>query len=211
MPTGYTMKLEKDWNVARWLKQDVVRALGVTVCLRDEGDLTQEQILKALTPDDKESYYAKSVRESEAALNAALGKSKKAWAEERRDAIHEAEEQMQRNKREVAEKAIEYRAAVKKLQEFKTKAKTEAGKSVATFGLDQLAIVADEYEPMEFYSVHLSRLIEQSVAEYAASQIDGHRRSLENAKEMLAREENANRERLAFYKDLLAECDALLK
>ena len=59
MQTGYTADLEKDWDIKRWFKETLVRAFGVTVCLRDEplgldSDKIIEQACKVDTwHDDK--------------------------------------------------------------------------------------------------------------------------------------------------------------
>lgn len=43
----------KDFDVVKWLTEDVVRGFGVAVSLRDEKDLTSAEILKRLEIEDK--------------------------------------------------------------------------------------------------------------------------------------------------------------
>ena len=69
MPTGYTADLEnRKYDVKGWLKENVIRAMGVCVSLRDEGRMTVKDIKNALKKDLSEPYHTKRVRESKANL-----------------------------------------------------------------------------------------------------------------------------------------------
>lgn len=49
MATGYTHQLkEMKYNVDRWLKERLIRAMRVCVMLRDDGDMSEQDILKGL-------------------------------------------------------------------------------------------------------------------------------------------------------------------
>jgi hypothetical protein len=78
MPTGYTASLErKDFNLKRWLKEDIVRAFGVCMHVRDEGDMTEEALRESLKKRDEEKSlyedsFKKDVSEHEKYLNMPL-------------------------------------------------------------------------------------------------------------------------------------------
>ncbi len=207
MPTGYTSQLEQHWDVSRWFKQELVRALGVCVSMRDEDALTSEQILKRLEPSKEgESYYAKSLKESEEALNKALGNSRAYWANKQRNEIEELKKQQDRDKADLGQKAIEYKAALKSIINFQDRAKTEGGKAIAKFALEQLGLVKSEFEPSDYCGMQLARLINCSVADYAADQIAILKRRVVTARDCLVEEQAREKERLEFYKGLLEDC-----
>lgn len=69
MPTGYTADLEKrKYDVKGWLKENLIRAMGVCVTLRDDGSMTQNEILKALKPSKEEPYHEVQLREARGRL-----------------------------------------------------------------------------------------------------------------------------------------------
>ena len=55
MQSYYSKKLEdNNYDFKKWFIEDLVRQFGLTVCLRDEGDLSSENILEALKREDEE-------------------------------------------------------------------------------------------------------------------------------------------------------------
>lgn len=69
MPTGYTAKLEEmGYDVSRWLKENVVRAMGVCVTLRDNDDMTADEIAAALKKEKANSFHAKKLAKAQKAL-----------------------------------------------------------------------------------------------------------------------------------------------
>lgn len=68
MPTGYTAELEKNgYAVKKWIKESVVRAMGVCVTLRDNGSMSQKEIEQSLA-GESDSYYTKRLKEVEAGI-----------------------------------------------------------------------------------------------------------------------------------------------
>jgi len=68
MPTGYTSNLEtRNYDLKGWLKESVIRAMGVCVTLRDDSDLTEKEI-KTKLKKSGESYYEKALKESKQKL-----------------------------------------------------------------------------------------------------------------------------------------------
>lgn len=69
MPTGYTADLEaRNYDVKSWLKENVIRGMGVCIALRDHGKMTVEEIIGALKKDESESYHANKLKEAQQAL-----------------------------------------------------------------------------------------------------------------------------------------------
>lgn len=55
MPTGYTAQLQSsNYDIKTWLKEVVVRNFGITMSMRDDGDLTEQEIKDNL---NKDSYH----------------------------------------------------------------------------------------------------------------------------------------------------------
>jgi hypothetical protein len=69
MPTGYTADLEKrGYDIKSWLKESVIRAMGVCVTLRDNGTMSVQEILASLKEEEGDSYHSKKLKEAQAAL-----------------------------------------------------------------------------------------------------------------------------------------------
>lgn len=62
MATGYTHALkEMNYDVGRWLKESLIRGMGVCVVLRDEGDLAEEEIAAKLDRQSRDTYEERAL------------------------------------------------------------------------------------------------------------------------------------------------------
>lgn len=75
MPTYYTDRLLSKKNLKMWLKEDIVRALGICVSLRDNGPMTQLEVEKALAKEGVPDYHEQRLEELIAEKNIFEGKS----------------------------------------------------------------------------------------------------------------------------------------
>lgn len=211
MPTGYTAQLEQHWDVNRWLRQEVVRALGVCVMLRDSGDMTDKQILESLKPKNEESYYAESVKAAHERLKYLRALTRAEWKAKYTMDLEEAIQDFRQEKERASEKESKFRKVITQIQAFQKNAKSEAGRRVAEFALEQINMVKSEFEPSVHSREALIKLSNMSVSEYTKKTIAECRRSLAFSKKELEGEKRRNKDRLKYYEDLLKDCDAFFK
>jgi len=65
MPTGYTAQImEKDFDLKKWLVEELPRNFGLLISLRDSGKLDEKQILKELEDDNVVEYHLKKMKKT---------------------------------------------------------------------------------------------------------------------------------------------------
>ena len=82
MPTGYTSALEEmGYDVKRWMKESVVRAFGVCIAFRDDGNMDQKTIMQKLKKrlTAPESHYEKYLQEYKRDLEKASKRTDAEW------------------------------------------------------------------------------------------------------------------------------------
>lgn len=81
MTTGLLENLKSDYDYKRWLKEQVIRSFGICINMRDEGPLTQAEILEKLKErdadqlkyfQDKKAEYEAKIADLEAKLKTDL-------------------------------------------------------------------------------------------------------------------------------------------
>jgi len=169
MPTGYTAQLEEmKYDVKRWLKESVVRAFGVCMELRDEGRMTQKDLMNFFKgARHKESFYEQMLRESKENLTKIMNRTPIDWEREYsatrlkekaeyEEAVVRHQEKKAGHAKSIAKVADLYHKAVKTNQE-------ELIVNSLKFALDQLNMVYDSdcnYEPS------VPAIIDQSAIEW---------------------------------------------
>lgn len=127
MPTGYTARLkEMNYNVRRWLKESAVRAIGVTISLRDDGDLSEKEIEKRLKSQySDEPYHSKKLKEATAKLRDARTWDENDWQTRFEDELSTAQCECTRE------------AAVRKLRSTESKLKFYQESALTQLGINQ--------------------------------------------------------------------------
>lgn len=141
MPTGYTDRLEKrDFDLLKWLKEDAVRAMGVCVILRDEGNLSEAEILERLRKDASENYHEEKLRVARAELAAAKERTDQQWTVAYSEAKHKAQQDYEKRKKEHDEKSAKHLRATKRVEAMLAKAPDKEGvvRGTLRFALEQL-------------------------------------------------------------------------
>lgn len=120
MATGLTMQLEEmKYNVPRWLKETIIRQMGVCVTLRDErNNMTAEEIKRALEKESNVTYYRDRLTEAEKEYTLAKKRTKAEWqklfereqAEAKRDYDRRLKEHVE--KKEAHQKALDQVSAL---------------------------------------------------------------------------------------------------
>lgn len=173
MPTGYTANLEKDYNVKRWLKESVVRAFGVCMNLRDEGDMSQEGILKSLKKTMAgDNYHAKALKKAQAELKEANQRTDADWIEILATRKKEEQDDYTKSLSEYAIKKAAHVKAIGQVASLYNKAVADKEEELIVnsmkFALDQLNQTLDfDYgrEPSK------PSILTQTTLEYKASVI----------------------------------------
>lgn len=139
MPTGYTRQLEEtNFNLEKWFLESLVRNFGLCVSLRDDGFLTQNEILERLKTDIKEPI--KPHKRNEQELKAKFEENKK-YLQAEIDRIKTAK--------------VKYDETVAKVNQLEEKqGKSEMLAAIVEFAKQQLRVVADEYNT-EYYEKEL--------------------------------------------------------
>jgi hypothetical protein len=201
MPTGYTDSLERsDWDLLKWLTENIPRAFGCLVTLRDHSfDLDKDQIIYYLQKEIDDSYYAKALEKARSNLEIARAKTDVQWAREFEVKCEESQEEYNQRLKENQEKKIKYDEAVLKMKEFKDFATGNLGeefKGMSEFPLEQLEMVKGEFD-----SVFDSRLSgkHNGWEDYKYDTIQNLESSIPRYEDELHKEKTRERERMEFY------------
>ena len=147
MPTGFTDKLEKrDWDLQNWLKVDLARGLGLCVMLRDDGDMDQQAIAKALKEEREDNNLVRCAKRLKNAKSFLVSVQKKTMPQWRKEWKALSEKQVKAKAEYIAEmipKTEKWNAAVTKLQSITPKGEVASG--AVRLALDQLATVRTEF------------------------------------------------------------------
>lgn len=202
MATGYTADLEKDWDIKRWFKETLVRAFGVTVCIRDEPmGLNSEQIIEqACKVDTWHDDQLEKCKQDKARL---LALSNEEWQsrfdERNRLAIRQYEER----KREKEEDKLKYKDALVKID--KLEFKSELGNGVKKFALEQLGMVKSDFEE-EVGGPYTYKTLK----EFKDSELNIVDSSMKYHKESAAKEREEKAKRKLILLDFCREVDKVL-
>jgi hypothetical protein len=188
MPTGYTYQLEElDYDLEKWLTEKLIRAFGLCCSLRDDGDLTEEQIIEALSPKvgaKGDPPKMPSVRELRQNYN------------QRRRRLILRIANMRANK-------IKYDEAVAKLEKLEeVPLKSELVNSVIAMAQSQLSLIASDYNT-EYYE----RELEKSFEDYCKLEKESYGYRLEGYNE----EVTTDTELLDTYKKYVSDVRELMK
>jgi len=208
MPTGYTAALAKrNYNIKTWLLNDVVRAIGVCVMLRDESnDLNCNQI-RAKLVEHVEYAEKQKAKLTEAVerhqqyqnmSNAAWQTSFVADAERVRK-----ENEKRRQEFEAGERA--HRTALNKLRHIRDEANHEVTVGVLKFAIEQVNSAIG----FDFNSCYQEKEYD-SVESYRAAKLEDAAREIKYSKENADECLNRAVERLKAFDAYVDEIDKLI-
>jgi hypothetical protein len=141
MPTGYTARLkEMKYDVRRWLKESAVRAIGVTMVLRDDGELSEAEIKKRLKDRHSDDpYHAKKLKEAAAKLREARTWDENDWQTHFEDELAKAQRDYKKRVKEHNEGKEAHIAALNEVERIaKVKGQDEVTAGVLKFAKEQL-------------------------------------------------------------------------
>lgn len=140
MPTGYTAALAKmNFDVPRWLSEEVIRNFGLMVMLRDERmGLTRDELRAKLQAEEDHSYY----RDREASFAKELAEAKTLTAADWEKKMEDAATEIKADNEKAAVKWIDekskHQKALNEIIALKAMTTTEFEKGVLAFAEEQL-------------------------------------------------------------------------
>jgi len=205
MPTGYTIELDKDIPTEKWFMEQLVRAFGICVTLREDRILSATEIRKSLVEDMEEDLKYRKDRSKE--LN-----DEKKLIEDRTDADwKKVVEEMRNKKSERNKKNIEDTSIIKTIHDRAKKdlervvklAISDITKEIAKFGLEQLDAVKTETEPYIDESVTLTW------EQYKEKTINANIDSIKYNTEIYKADKKAWKEKLSLFDELMHDINVL--
>lgn len=127
MATGYTHALEEmNYDVPRWIKEKMIRAMGVCVMLRDNGDLSQKDLQKALArPAHVKSYHGEHVNISKRQLKTFGERTDLQWEAAFKKSFKEEQKYYDARITEYTEKKQKHEASLATVKKWYAKAQAE--------------------------------------------------------------------------------------
>lgn len=171
MPTGYTARLkEMKYDVRRWLKESAVRAIGVTMSLRDDGELTEKEIEKRLkSQHSDEPYHMQKLKEAVAELKQVRTWDENDWQVAFERDLEVAQKEYKRRVREWNEGKEAHIAALQEVECIaKVKGQDEVTAGVLKFAQEQIKSGLDFDYGREPYR---EKVLDQNVAQYKAEKL----------------------------------------
>ena len=204
MVTGYTMKLDEGGKSAKdWILEDLARAFGICVMLRDDNSyMSKEEILSKLK-DDSSTYHKRGIIEAKTNLVKYATMSENDWQK----ILDEENLKIVASNMESMRKANELKKLHDKtildLEKVIEKTSDAITMKVCGFGIQQLNLVEDECKP------YISK--EQTDLDgFKAGKIEVANRDIEyhtkEEKEQSEREEG----RVDSYLKLISEVESIL-
>lgn len=191
----------KDFDVVKWLTEDIVRQFGVAVSLRDEKDLTSAEIFKKLEIDDNwniNQLTEKATAKTESPLS--LDELKKDFQE---NVVY------YNKAKESAEKTKEVMLKVKQQLDEMISKNTDRDMLICSVFASGLKYIENEIQECDRTISQTSKYLDQcynNLDAYIQNRIDCHKQDIEyNEKKRLEAVENLkNYERRAeIYKNLV--------
>lgn len=207
MPTGYTSSLEdKKYDIKSWLLEDVIRNFGVCVCMRDDGQLSKDDILAKLKKETANSYHKKELDSHRKKLSEALIKTDKDWEEDYEKKFEYDMGYYQNEVAKVKKKSAIWDDVKAKLLEYQEKAEGEIITNAIKFAIDQWDLVE-----MEYKKVYTEKPVKNSPEKYRELVIDSLHDDIIYHKKNLKEDTERETKRYKAYQDYIESVDALFK
>ena len=151
MPTSYTATLDETPNMTtgQWVLESLSRQFGVCVTLRENGDMTEEQIEAHLQErvDEAGSYHIDALKKAGETLQKIGEDSDSFWPTEYASVVEHKEKYNRESIEEANTRKVKHDKARGDLIILRERTTDEATRNIAEFGLSQLELVKSETEP----------------------------------------------------------------
>lgn len=208
MPTGHTDALEKmGWDLAKWLKTNIVRAMGVCVALREARmDLSESQIIEELNKAYKNNWHTEQLKVAKAEIAKLKKKTDGQWVADYEALCKDLSNRYMAACGEQRVRAAAYNATLGDLRRIQTKARSEVAVGTIRFAIEQLVMVRDEFQPPD------KRHYEPPASwqKYRDERFLAVKKDIEYHTKEAAAEDEREGDRASAYKEFVKEVDALI-
>lgn len=193
MPTYYTEMLkDKKYNVKKWLKEDCIRQFGVCICLRDDANISEKEIISKLTE----------------LTNYKLQKPEPIQDENLKEKYEKHIKYYSNKLQETEKNYIEYKKSIKILNKLWQYSETELTGNVIKFASEQLSLIKDDFD---FDIENAKKQLNLSFDEFKLKKQKDYEIELKIYEENTEKYKNINKDRLNNYKKFVDEIDNLFK
>lgn len=186
MPVGYIDNLDKNgFDTKKWIAESLVRAFEV--CVRDEGHMSEEPIIKRLKENAESSYYNKALKEANTKIERLCSMSDEQWKIMMQKDNTEKMKYCEETNKERIKIREGHVKVYNELTNFLIKDISEVTRNIVKFGLEQLDLVEDDYKeypaPALFEDVEeFKRKVQKDIDYYKKKLVEDRKREMERMK-----------------------------
>ena len=191
MPTGYTAALENmNYDLKRWLKESIIRSMGICVSLRESIDMTEEELKEHFEQEETESYYKKALKAKKEELAEYSDKNFN-WEKHFNEKQLEAKNDYDKRVIEYTKKKEQHLKCIKDIETLAKKAdnKGELIKKAINFGLEQLH---QAYQFDYDYFPSKASILNMSLENFKQNTLDFIKREIRHYSEEVLKESSRN-------------------
>jgi hypothetical protein len=205
MPTGYTARIDtKDFNLKKWILEDLVRGMGVCITLRDElRDLTYEEILERLNKNIEHAYYYKELEKAKKELEIHSQKLVYEVKDEFEEHKKERKTYLKTKLKENNDLIDKYGESLKNLRDLKSKTDNDFIKKVLDFGISQIQSSLEYDDMSRYYNDELKNVDKLDFPTWLNNKEIKLKSDVEYYTRGLKEETNRETERYQLYKELV--------
>lgn len=205
MPTGYTAALiSKNFDLKKWLKEDVSRNFGMLVCLRDDGNLNEDEILNKL--ENNSSYYKTAKNKCLEQIKHLKESDKKELEKEFLLKQKQSKENREKRITEIKEEVSKFNKVKQDLYNISKNASGEVLPNVLSFAISQINSHL-EYDGDYSYYEKPSQIENQTFEEWLILENNKLEKDLIRYNEEFMKEQERNINRINAYKELIKFID----
>lgn len=211
MPTGNTYELdEKNLDTKTWIMKHLARSFCICVMMRDDGNLTENQIINRMKQDTKPSeHHVKKLRDAKRDLKKFQSLTDEQWKskmkrENKKRQKHTEESNVKSDKIKV--KHDKTREELNKI--LNTKGISSITRNIVKFGIDQLNLCKSE-EENTFFPKYDELFTDVEV--YKKEELSNAKRDVQYHQKEIQDEIKRGKERLKLYLQLRKDINRILK
>ena len=207
--TGYTAALEESgYNVKKWLKEHIIRGMGVCASLRDEGDLSEKEIAKRVTRHTDTLYYTKALKDSKRNLAGFKKRSEKQWLKAYTEASKQAKKEYNEAMKRFSKRKAGLEASLAEVTAYQIEA---TRKNLGVVIINTLGFAIEQLVTTIKYECPPSRgsVLQNTVKTWAENQIEAAKLSIKYNEESLRKARSRASEQATGYSDFVKFVDTV--
>jgi hypothetical protein len=182
MATGFTYQLEElNYDVKKWLKEKLIRGIGVCASLRDDGHMDEKQLLKALSRSDEyddAKHRQKQLDEAQDKFEHVQKRTEEQWQKMYTASLKEAQKDYDKRFKEWTVKKANHEKALAEVNALLDKVKEKSDDSVCwgtlRFAKEQLSTVIEH----DYTRLYREQILDETFSEWKKAELDGAKRDI---------------------------------